>query len=648
MTMMRPVFQRPVGRVARPGVLCCVVVIAAAACTATPDDGGTGVLRPSGGTSSAVTSSGSASGLIPPDDGGTAGGATDSLEPAPDPTGPPAAATLPWLAGPVIDDGILLGEPGNQRWHGREAGESAVITEGWYRYFGPDGSAVGCVTAGPCVGVGWDGTIVVTLGPQQPRQVFAADGQPLGLFTAGGEAIGADTGTTTSAPVTSAGQPETGQPETGQPETGQPPTEPASTSQSASETSPPPGDLTLAEAIAASGVDVAGLLNSATLLPPFAGGVTGDPHIITAGGLRYSTQVTGQYVARTGDPTRQIQLELSPMAHRTDVSVVTAAAIGTGEDVIVVDSSGNVTIGTHPQPRVTAFEQLTLVEGVTIGRWPVDDRGVAAVVVWWPDGSAVTIRAHPALGMTLIAQLYPAAAATGLFGAAAQAGLPGPDLRQRSGQPGSTTEQAISSWSVRGGERLLPEPALPPGPTSPALVDPAAKKVARQWCSVRGMSREQDIAACVFDVAITGDTAFVPSHLALAMAARPRSIPGPFAGRWPALTTGAAASAEELPGDGRITATLPPATAQSYRFSLDRPGTVTLVNGAGCAAGANPPGIDQPAARLFDRAGHAVSDRAALCGHADSPALPAGEYVLTIANGAGQPPLPVRLDVQLP
>ena len=91
---------------------------------------------------------------------------------------------------------------------------------------------------------------------------------------------------------------------------------------------PTPGSgPTLSAALAASGVDVATLVDEAGRPVPFAGGVTGDPHVITIGGTRLTTQQTGEFQARAGDPDRPIQLRFEPMAHRRDVSVVSAAAV---------------------------------------------------------------------------------------------------------------------------------------------------------------------------------------------------------------------------------------------------------------------------------------------------------------------------------
>src|SRR5699024_6719167 len=105
-----------------------------------------------------------------------------------------------------------------------------------------------------------------------------------------------------------------------------------------------PNPDTLSRAIADSGVDVTGLVNAGTLTAPFAGGVTGDPHLVTAGGTRVSTQLRGQFVARADDPTHRIQLEFSPMAHRDDVSIVSEIAIGTGPDTVIAGASGTVAV----------------------------------------------------------------------------------------------------------------------------------------------------------------------------------------------------------------------------------------------------------------------------------------------------------------
>lgn len=539
-------------------------------------------------------------GLIPPD---SVTGSVLSSSSGTGTAGPPAApeaATLSWLTGTETGGGVVLDTAAGQRWQGPVPGAYALISEQGYSWFGPDGSMVGCTAKGACVGVDDDGRIAVTTRHKGPRLVYDANGHFVGRFSPDGDRMSA------------------------------------------------PTDLpTLTKALAGTGVDMPDLVNAATLAAPFAGGATGDPHLITAGGVRVTTQDVGQFVARAGDPNHAIQLQFAPMEHRDDVSLVSAVAIGTGGDTVTVDMTGALTIDGTVQPDRSAFDQTTLSSGVAIGRWPPDSTRVVTVAVVWPDGGSVVMDANPALGMTVVAHLVPVASSAGLFGAGGQ-GV-GPDLLSRGGTS-EDTGKLVSSWAVTRSERLFtsgPESDSRASEKTPSP-DPGAEQMAQQTCAAQGLLHAEDIAACTFDVALTGDTGFVAGHLALDVPAERDPIAGTFAGRWPALLPGSLVGAPDLPSGGRLSVTLGSKKSKVFRITLDDGGVITLINRTGCGVGQNLPGIDQPAMRLFDGSGHAVSDRFALCGHEQTSTLSAGTYNLVVANGPSSSDLSVRVDVTLP
>jgi hypothetical protein len=178
-------------------------------------------------------------------------------------------------------------------------------------------------------------------------------------------------------------------------------------------------------------------------------------------------------------------------------------------------------------------------------------------------------------------------------------------------------------------------------------VDPSARKVATKLCGGTDMTRSQDVAACAFDVAVTGDTGFIPGHVALAVAARSTGVPPGFAQRWPALEVGPVAAAADLPASGRIQISIAPGGAQLYKLTTDASGPVRVASDDACPSGAAA-AMDQPAWRLFDDAGRPLSARFPLCGNAATGAVAAGSYLLAIGNGVGKPSLPVRATVTAP
>lgn len=597
-TMVRVHMRRRRRRLSAVGAAVLVVALAAA-CTATPAAPDDDVDVPPDTTRSATDPVSGGPGLLPPDADGGAAVATDPGPSVPRTTaGPPEAPTLAWLDGALTETGIAAPADGVTYWHGRHGAEHAQIGDGWYRYFGADGALVGCAATGSCVGIGADGTVAILAAPGEPRAVYNAQGDYIGRYDADGAAL----------------------------------TEGAAVAP----------DLTAA--LSTSGVNLADLVDAATLSAPFAGGVTGDPHITTGGGIRVTTQIAGEFVARGGDPTHRIQLRFSPMNYREDVSVVTAAAIGTGDNVVVIDAAGSVTVDGLKLPKVEQFQQRALKSGVLLGRWPADASGAVTTTVRWPDGGTVMVAARAALGLTVIAHLRPVAGAGGLFGSAPAAS--GSDMLSRNGGSGDAS-RAVTSWQVRTTERMLEGDGVLPLSFPPYRADPGveATETGQRVCRGHGMTRVADIAACAFDIAVTGDTGFVPGHVALATAVESPLVPAPFARYWPALESASVLSASKLPPGGRIEVMLPEKSTRTYSFELGEQASVSVVNHDGCAEGEAVPTMQQPAMRLFNAAGDAVSSRWPLCGQHETPPLGPGAYSVLIANGDSGGTVRARLDL---
>lgn len=586
-----------------------VILTMLTACTSTSGrETPTADQRADGGQPTEMTASGT--GLIPPDPTITDAAATSASPSSPSrPDGPPGAALLTWLDGPRPDDGALLTVAGQRQWFGRAAGEHATLGDGWYRYFGPDGSLVGCTSAGACVGVGADGTIAVVAARGDPREVYTADGSYLGRYNRRGEDVGA-----TSHPAT------------------------------------------LSDALAATNVDLATLVDAATQAAPFAGAVTGDPHLITMGDQRYSTQLDGQFIARAGDDEHQIQLEFAPMDHRPDVSIASRVAISTGQTTVLVDNDGSVSRDGETQPAVGTFTQSALPGGIVLARWPATESQPPTASVIWPDGSTVAVTARRVLGLTVIAHIEPTPGAAGLFGSAAV--TQGADLAPRGAtESGAAVSRSLlASWAVPESSRMLPD-AEQQGPTAPAAsptasqaadtLDPGARKVADRLCAEGPLAHSQDVAACAFDVALTGDTGFIPGHVEIARAADSVAVPAGFGRWWPALIAGPTVGAAALPSSGRVDVTLKPGAGVLYRLKTDHAGVVRVTGLPPCAdADAAAPGMGEPAWRLFDARRRPVSSRLSLCGNASTRSVPAGDYLLAVGNAMGAPPLELSATVE--
>ncbi|MET3805691.1 hypothetical protein ABIB25_002695 [Nakamurella sp. UYEF19] len=546
----------------------------------------------------------------------------------------PHVVALSWLDGPSAAAGVRVKEAGFVRWQGSAAGEQAeLLADGAYRWVGPDGSAVGCAPQTPravaeklhrrCVAFDSAGNVAVTGTANALRTVWGPAGSALGAYQIAG------------IPVRSAAS-----------------------------------SMTLDEAVATSGVDLPGLLDFATGRLPFAGGITGDPHLITIDGVRVTSQLVGDFVARSGDPVHRIQFRVEPMPYQSEVSYVSAAAIGVPGHTIELSLAGGLRIDGSVVDATHGFVQMRPTDGPAIGVWPPDAGGVGHVVVLWPDGSTVSLSADPSLGITLVARL-PTAAVGGLFGVRTATGNGGastgptppagnvPDVpalgsrgdftpRSGSGTTGSSSGQVIESWRVPAGDSLFPDDAPIATPTAAsATISPTAILAAEKTCVAGGITESEDLAACVFDVSRTGDDGYVVPHRELATAATSPVVPASMTDDWPASTVGAVVSARDI-GLGELIQDAVAAGARSYyRVTLVSP-TAMEIKGLGCSAAqaARRVARGAAAARIFDSAGHPVSTRVTPCGRDRTGTLAAGVYYLLVAGPSAGPAAGFRLRLQ--
>jgi hypothetical protein len=517
---------------------------------------------------------------------------------------------LGWLDGISPEPAIRVPSVGFVRWKGSEPGEQAeLLPDGSYRWVGPDGSVVSCVapsSAGRrqlrCVGMDNAGDTAVTDGAGGPRLVYGPDGRWLGRFESSGVRM----------PV--GGTP-----------------------------------LAMAKAVQGTGVDMASLVDFATRQQPFSGGVAGDPHLITAGRLRVSTQRAGDFLARTGDPAHQIQIRTAAMPYQTDASYVTAAAVGVPGHRIEFVLSGALSVDGKVVDGSGGFRQISVPDGPTLGLWPPDADGVVDAAVLWSDGSTVAMSADSSLGLTVISHIA-RGAATGLFGGNTEDSVvPStsvtttpdlPDAGPRSargdflGRPGlpsdASLDQVVDSWRVPPGQSLLTGDTPVAQPTASAAISPAATLAAEKTCVTGPMAESDDLAACVFDVARTGDDGYVVHDGELATAATGSKLPTLLAAGWPALVLGTATSPQSLDLGSQIEAPVPASGRRLYRLTLTTSQVLTIAaTPCGRAVGGLAPG--GAALRLFDAAGNAVSARQS-CGTAKTEELAAGTYFLVLAG----------------
>jgi hypothetical protein len=263
---------------------------------------------------------------------------------------------------------------------------------------------------------------------------------------------------------------------------------------------------------------------------PMCGTVTGDPHISTFDKVRYDLQAAGEFVAvASSDDDLQVQLRFEQATDAAQASMVTAAAARVGAHRVTVMA------GT-PTPLRLDGEPLALEDG-TFRR--LLDAGAAIVrtldrySVVWRDGTNLHVdvfRRH--LNVFVLAAEARDGRLAGLLGnAGGDAGAN--DFRTRDGRalaspPAFADRHSVfaESWRVRPEESLFDygpgqttatftRRDFPAREASLAGLDAAARAGAETRCRAAGVRQPAALDECVFDVAVTGDEAYIASARSL-------------------------------------------------------------------------------------------------------------------------------------
>jgi hypothetical protein len=256
----------------------------------------------------------------------------------------------------------------------------------------------------------------------------------------------------------------------------------------------------------------------------------GDPHITTTDGLIYDLQQVGEFAAFTSNSAAapRVQLRTAPVPDSPYASMVTGAAAGNGDQRIAfVLDNGRLTI-THGSRNETvtadADSEKDLGGGMTIATGAAGENFVGrAYTVRLADGSTLDVDESGFWGLRVSFQPSDAAKSAqprGLFGTFN--GDPADDLTRPDGKvvPVDSPDDVIRSqfgdaWRITQGDSLFP---YGPGQSTDTFTDrkfpsatprfsPAVTDQARSLCQSAGVIGDAILAACVFDVAVTGNPA---------------------------------------------------------------------------------------------------------------------------------------------
>jgi hypothetical protein len=369
---------------------------------------------------------------------------------------------------------------------------------------------------------------------------------------------------------------------------------------------------------------------------------TGDPHYRLPGGQTLTTQRAGEFWLLDSVDGTKMQVRQIPWRQSRQVTAIGAVAARIGAHRVGVYADGRVSIDSKLIKWRGEFLQQSLGNDAVIGLWGTGE-SLSQVAIMWRNGRV--LRVHLRSGRLDVETSWTQGTNTtkdrGLIGRASS--TKSGDIIGRIGRRGNVdiAEQAdafVTSWRIAPEESLfdyLPKESyatfdIRAFPYDPATPSQDALSAARAICAESAIAPER-LAACAFDLAVTGSREFLESHRSPSSEERAERAPAQEIHE-AMLVPDIANPVQTLPNGQRFSLNIGSDEQRTYRIDAnrDQPSVFIAVTTKNLTCPGELIDGTQPVFQLFNARGQAISKATPTCWDLFTGDVEAGDYYVVV------------------